>query len=329
MPRDSAPGGFVCQRTPTPIHQHHTSGAKEVKSPPRRWASARRNNSPDTTTPHPSPTLSNPRAARFRASGFAVPGATPTQHRYEPPPTGGSTPRKPDTSCMTHPFTTPVPAVNCQLSTADCHPSLPSADGPGRARERIEVGLQPAQEAVRARGWPVCVLREVVGKSGPFPAQRRASGLRLRGPRVNGRGRAGVVLSPPHMHGRAGPRIAPWLPHHLRADGVLLDVVHRLAVVRLVQRAGVEAPLPEMPAALVKLVDIPPVAPVPSPKVRRRRIRHQAVAVGPQPVPPLGRRSAEGGLPRSVIWCGCPATTMRASLGMGKDYSADPWIYQE
>ena len=64
------------------------------------------------------------------------------------------------------------------------------------------------------------------------------------------------------MHSRTRPLIPPRLAADLRANRIKLDIPHRQPEMRLVQRARIESPLPEMSAALVKPVDVLRVAEV-------------------------------------------------------------------
>jgi len=74
------------------------------------------------------------------------------------------------------------------------------------------------------------------------------------------------------MHSRTRPLVPPRLAADLRPNRVKLDVSHRQQEMLLVKRARVESALPEMPAALVKPVDVLRVSKVRSPHGLGQRV---------------------------------------------------------
>ena len=140
------------------------------------------------------------------------------------------------------------------------------ADGQ-RAKAPADEALQFAHERIAAQrpatmggqadaGQFLLILRRTQ-RRGPVPA----AGL-IRPPfHVQ---QAGCVDAPAAVGGCARPRVLPRGPHHLGAERVPLDVPHRRPEVPAVQRAGIEAVLPQVPAAAVKAVDrlgVPEVGP--------------------------------------------------------------------
>jgi len=92
------------------------------------------------------------------------------------------------------------------------------------------------------------------------------------------------------MYGCAGPWITPGGAEHSRTDRVALNVTHRCEEMPIVQRAGVEAVLPEVAAPIVHSVDVLRVSQMGSADCFRQRlgfagcaddvdvVGHQAVA---------------------------------------------------
>jgi len=106
--------------------------------------------------------------------------------------------------------------------------------------------------------------------------------------------------------------------------------VHGVAEMGLIQHARMEAPLPQMAAPPMKLVDLLAVAEMGPPDGLRQGllhlghrdnvdvVGHEAITVNMEAIAQrmFTKKTSCWLFPRWVIWCASPATTIRATLGI-------------